>query len=399
MPAAEVVSVFSRFDKDGSGTMSQDQLSAVFKALNQKALAPEEIDCLVRAGKCKDGKLNIEEFVAWLFAAVKPPAPKMVTEGCGRAARVDGGFGWLMKANSKSDREARQAIGAATREAVKAGGFQLGSAVIQLQHVREMLEGTRLLSPNLPGWPQLPKSTLETTELLVERGTVMDVAVNWAKKGEKVVAVNAASAYHAGGGFLTGGRHALEEAMCVQSSLYESLEQGISLAEDAQLKMPSWARPPARRDGSPWVLHLPDDGVLLSPMVEVFRDGTMHGYGFRETATVLTAVVSVAMPNCNEKMSDSPVDAHPETEGYKKQLSQKWLAVLQAASSCLEATTLVVPDAGCGVFYNQPEAVGTSFGEVLRQFRGRFARVLISFPGGKAGERFAAAAQVAFGGS
>lgn len=61
-----------------------------------------------------------------------------------------------------------------------------------------------------------------------------------------------------------------------------------------RLKVPSWARPPARRDGSPWVLHLPDDGVLLSPMVEVFRDGTMHGYGFRETATVLTAVVPLA---------------------------------------------------------------------------------------------------------
>ena len=51
---------------------------------------------------------------------------------------------------------------------------------------------------------------------------------------EKVVAVNAASAYHAGGGFSTGGRHALEEAMCVQSSLYESLERGVSLAEDAK---------------------------------------------------------------------------------------------------------------------------------------------------------------------
>ena len=117
---------------------------------------------------------------------------------------------------------------------------------------------------------------------------------------EKVVAVNAASAYHAGGGFLTGGRHALEEAMCVQSSLYESLERGIGLADG--LKVPSWARPPARRDGSPWVLHLPDDGVLLSPMVEVFRDGTMHGYGFRETATVLTAVVPLA-----RKLSDSLV--------------------------------------------------------------------------------------------
>jgi len=39
--------------------------------------------------------------------------------------------------------------------------------------------------------------------------------------------------------------------------------------------------------------------------------------------------------------------------GYKKQLSQKWLAVLQAASSCLEATTLVVPDAGCGLLAQQ----------------------------------------------
>ena len=49
------------------------------------------------------------------------------------------------------------------------------------------------------------------------------------------MAVNAASAYHAGGGFVTGGRHALEEAMCVQSSLYESLEKGIGLAEDAKI--------------------------------------------------------------------------------------------------------------------------------------------------------------------
>ena len=36
--------------------------------------------------------------------------------------------------------------------------------------------------------------------------------------GQRVVAVNAASAYHAGGGFQTGGRHALEEAMCAGPS-------------------------------------------------------------------------------------------------------------------------------------------------------------------------------------
>ena len=30
-------------------------------------------------------------------------------------------------------------------------------------------------------------------------------------------------------------------------------------------------RPATKRDGGPWVSHLPDDGVLLSPKVEVFR--------------------------------------------------------------------------------------------------------------------------------
>ena len=59
----------------------------------------------------------------------------------------------------------------------------------------------------------------------------------------------------------------------------------------ARLEVPSWVRPPKRRDGNPCVLHLPDDGVLLSPMVEVFRDGANDGYAFRDAVTVLAAVV------------------------------------------------------------------------------------------------------------
>ena len=290
----------------------------------------------------------------------------------GQAPQVDGGYGWIRKANAQSDREARRKISAATRQVVQLRSYQLGSSVVQLHHVGEMIKGTRLLSPSLAGaWPDVPKKGKEKTTLAVENGTVLDVAVQKAKAGEHVVAVNAASAYHAGGGFLTGGRHALEEAMCVQSSLYDSLEHGIGLAEAAKIQTPPWAKPPQKRDGSPWVSHLPDDGVLLSPKVEVFRDGTNDGYSFRDAVTVLTAVVSVAMPNCNDKMSDSPVDSNPESEGYKKQLLQKWRAVLTAASACEEATTLVVPDAGCGVFYNSPEDVGTPW-----QGIGRISRPL-----------------------
>ena len=48
---------------------------------------------------------------------------------------------------------------------------------------------------------------------------VLDVGEKLARQGMKVAVVNAASAYHAGGGFSTGGRHALEEATCMQTTL------------------------------------------------------------------------------------------------------------------------------------------------------------------------------------
>lgn len=94
-------------------------------------------------------------------------------------------------------------------------------------------------------------------------------------------------------------------------------------------------------------MHIPDDGVLLSPHVEIFRGSTLEGYPFLAKPVSLEAVVSVAMPNRNEHMSDSPVDARMDSPGaYKEQLKQKWRAVLKAASAYTSADTLVIPDAG-----------------------------------------------------
>mmetsp|Transcript_26658 Transcript_26658/g.46984 ORF Transcript_26658/g.46984 Transcript_26658/m.46984 type:complete len:196 (-) Transcript_26658:79-666(-) len=182
--------------------------------------------------------------------------------------------------------------------------------------------------------------------------------------------------------------------MCIQSTLYASLAQGMKMAEKMNIKAPAWVQPAKRpKDGTEWEAHLPDDGALLSPNVEVFRAGTNTGYAFQDNAVRLEAVVSVAMPNKNTKMSDSPVDAHPDAEMYQKQLMTKWRAVLTAAASCADANYLVVPDAGCGVFYNKPEDVGVCLAKVLKEeFAGRFEGVVIAFPGGKAGEAFASSA-------
>jgi len=187
--------------------------------------------------------------------------------------------------------------------------------------------------------------------------------------------------------------------MCTQSSLFASLENAETLAGAEGFPLPSWATPAKRRDGGPWHVHVPNDGVVFSPFVEIFRGGSDMGYAFQDAAIQLEAVVSVAMPNCNDRMSDSPVDCHPELEGYVEQLRQKWRAVLAAAAYSTEADCLVIPDAGCGVFRNTPAHVGDAFGRILREeFQGRFAKVVIAFPGGPGGEEFARFAMDAFEG-
>ena len=45
-----------------------------------------------------------------------------------------------------------------------------------------------------------------------------------------VQVVSAASAYHAGGGMMTGGRHALEEATCMQSTARNEDDRGVCIS-------------------------------------------------------------------------------------------------------------------------------------------------------------------------
>jgi uncharacterized protein (TIGR02452 family) len=239
-----------------------------------------------------------------------------------------------------------------------------------------MLNGTLLLSPTKGTWLDETEAAKEankmsrlsaaalsppSAKITASKGLVFQEAAKMALEGKRVVAVGAASAFHAGGGFETGGRHALEEAMCVQSTLYESLLKCYEMAKDANVMPPDWVKQ------GRWEQHIPDDGVFLSPKVEIFRKGSDEGYEFMDAPALLEAVVSVAMPNRNPGMRDSPVDAHPDPDMYKQQLKRKWRAVFTAAASFTEARTLVIPDAGCGVFRNDPHEVGVACGEVLRE--------------------------------
>ena len=50
-------------------------------------------------------------------------------------------------------------------------------------------------------------------------GILLDVACERVQNNFPTVCINAASAYQSGGGFLTGGRHALEESICIQATV------------------------------------------------------------------------------------------------------------------------------------------------------------------------------------
>lgn len=304
----------------------------------------------------------------------------------------DGSFGWIRKANMETDRSARRRLAGQTEESIDARGYILENKSVLLHHVSSSLAGTRLVSPTCGSWPTadswLAEMRGEPKVPVFEQKTVFEAAEEYCKKGFRVAAVNAASAYHAGGGFATGGRHALEESMCIQSTLFPSLQLGEALAKKAGVVSPSFV--PCRRDGTPWTPHLPADGVLLSPSVEVFRSGTNEGYPFLATPFQLQAVISVAMPNCNPTMSDSPVDAPSDPVEYAEALKSRWHATLVAAIEA-SANCVVLPDAGCGVFKNDPKAVGFALGEMLRLLGRAFDQVVIASPA-PAGRVFAEAA-------
>mmetsp|Transcript_22915 Transcript_22915/g.52523 ORF Transcript_22915/g.52523 Transcript_22915/m.52523 type:complete len:193 (+) Transcript_22915:87-665(+) len=71
--AKKVTAIFKRFDKDGSGTISKDELTKVLKSLDYKTFGgldgEKKINTVMRmADTNRDGQINYEEFMNWISA-------------------------------------------------------------------------------------------------------------------------------------------------------------------------------------------------------------------------------------------------------------------------------------------------------------------------------------------
>lgn len=279
--------------------------------------------------------------------------------------QVDGSWSWIRKENEDVHRNTRQDAGQLLMLACDKGGYASKGggrrSAVEFKGIKKMLSGTKVLrySETLPELPTPPNHTFHTDH----GGSAIDQAVKLQLKGYRVVTVNAASAYHAGGGFTSGGRHALEEAFCSQSTLYPSLKKVLD------------ASGPSHSGHTH--AHIPEDGVILSPHVEIFRKGSDQGYQLLAQPVEVCGVVSVAMYNQNPKVRDAPCDAPADPAAYAEGVRQKFTMLFHAAVLS-GADCVIVPDVGCGVFENDPYEVGKICGKVLSSYAGYFRLALFT---------------------
>jgi len=62
---AELKATFARWDTDGSGSITGDELFAIFKALDPTFMQAELDEMMAEADVNKDGKIDINEFIDW----------------------------------------------------------------------------------------------------------------------------------------------------------------------------------------------------------------------------------------------------------------------------------------------------------------------------------------------
>lgn len=271
---------------------------------------------------------------------------------------LDGSWAWLRQCNEDLHRATRLDASELLQTAIKRGGYAFRQGgrtqTVKFKKIKEMKAGTQVVSDE-KGLPTLPTCPYHPTMLdYCHGGHPVEKAMDLCREGLSVAIVSAASGYHAGGGFATGGRHALEEAMCTQSTLYGSLEK---VEKDMADRGQSY--------------RIPEGGVIVSPSVEFFRNGTDQGYPIYSEPREVAAVVSLAMYNKNPRVRDSAVDAPADEAEYAQGVARKFEAMAHGAVLA-GANALVLPDVGCGVFGNEAAVVGAIAGRALRDFIGYF---------------------------
>jgi uncharacterized protein (TIGR02452 family) len=226
---------------------------------------------------------------------------------------------------------------------------QSGRLVDLGEKLRQARDGTRSYPPEsrvpVPALPDRP------TRIEVVNASTLEAARRLAGMGQRVAALNFASAKNPGGGFRTGAR-AQEESLARASGLYAML-----------LGDPMYDHHRSRKDPmyTTWVIYSPD--------VPVFRldEGPLLDEPYLCSFLTSPAVNVGALHQ-------------PELRGeeIRRVMQERVQRVLEVAA--LHGHEVLVLGAwGCGVFQNDPEQIAELFRDALAgRFRGAFTHVVFA---------------------
>ena len=265
----------------------------------------------------------------------------------------------------KKKKQLRAEIFAGTQKACK-NGFIVGDQYTVLDSVTkdDMQKRTKLYASTTMLSPIVP--CVSTTIEVVNKDTI-DLAIALKNSGYNPVAINMANENHPGGGAKTGAA-AQEESLFRRSNYHQSLY----LEENFHL----------RRQMSNNTYRIPENGVIYSPNVQVFRAGEEKGFAFTDPEQM--SFIAIAAYN----LKDFDL-GFSSTDHYKEGMRAKIRSYLRVAY--LENHDAVVLGAlGCGAFGNKPADVAEFFKQVLQEseFTGRFKKIAFAVIDDRNGTNF-----------
>lgn len=270
------------------------------------------------------------------------------------------------------DRSRAAELGAELVEIIERGAYEVGGIRVEIAESVNLARAGTVAYP--PGeTPSVTRDFSRAGVVEVTGETTLAAAKRLLDAGRNPVALNFASAWQPGGGFLSGAR-AQEESLCRASALYACLE-GQAFYEYHH------------RQAGDIYAALYSDYALYSPRVPVLRD---------ENENLLSqpwplSYITMAAPNAKRLPQD--VETHREILAAFETRIRKVLQVAVAHGH----DAIILGAWGCGAFGNDSVEVAPIFARVLKnEFNGAFEQVTFAILDWSPERRFAGPFEEAF---
>jgi hypothetical protein len=193
-------------------------------------------------------------------------------------------FQWICDAADDVARRQRRVLALQTISCLNARSIETWDGFLVLANIDKMVQGTMGIRAGIRNEVDAVSisSSISPTRIRQSNLDALCESIALVEQSHRVALLNFASNGSPGGAFFAGGQHGPQESLCMVSSLFYSLRHAQQVA--------------AGRD------HIPRDGVIMSPKVDIFRHGASFGYSFRKSIATLNAVISLVLPNDEDQI-------------------------------------------------------------------------------------------------